>query len=345
MAKKEANTDLFSKSSENDGSSELPKANGWKKDGLVLYQNCWFPSNILPNVITFQKQFEAKDEDIILASFPKSGCTWLKALLFSILNRNKHDHYNKSIHQQCPAPSSRGNQHLLTTTTPHLLVPSFEFTIYANPEMMHELSTRSPSPRSMSTHIPYAFLPDSIKHCSKSRIVYVSRNPLDVIVSLWHFANGHAERRLHDWSIEYFVDMFCGGDINFGPYWDHVLGFWKESLERPEKVLFLKYEDLKKDSVGQLKKIAKFVGLPFSQEEENDGVVEQILEMCSLSKLKNLDVNKYGEVRPNVHNKIFFRKGQVGDWINHLTPSMVERVNMIIKQKFSGSGLSFSTLN
>jgi hypothetical protein len=37
-----------------------------------------------------------------------------------------------------------------------------------------------------------------------------------------------------------------------------VLGYWKASLERPDKVLFLKYEDLKEDIISNLKKIAGF---------------------------------------------------------------------------------------
>ncbi|XP_062114758.1 cytosolic sulfotransferase 15-like [Humulus lupulus] len=303
--------------------SQLPKASGWSKYGISLFQNCWFPSNIIPNITSFQNQFKPKDQDIILASFPKSGTTWLISLLFSILNRNQ-----------------QYEQHPLLTANPHLLVPSLEFSIYSNPKF-HDLSSM-PSPRLVSTHMPYASLSDhSTNHCSsKPRIVYVCRNPLDVIVSFWHYANGHPVRHSHELTIGDFVDMFCSGEINFGPYWDHVLGYWKASLEKPEKVLFLKYEDLKEDSVGQAKRVAEFVGLRFSREEESDGVVEQVLEMCSFSKLKDLDVNKHGQFKPNFDNKLFFRKGQVGDWVNHLTPSMADRVNEIIKEKFSGSGLS-----
>ncbi|XP_062114755.1 cytosolic sulfotransferase 14-like [Humulus lupulus] len=306
---------------------------------------------MIPNIITLQKQFKAKDKDIILTSFPKSGTTWLKSLLFSILNRNQQSY----------------DHHPLLTTNPHHLVPTLEFTIYAN-HKIHDLSTMR-SPRLLATHIPYASLPDSIKHCPESKIVYVSRNPLDVIVSMWYFGKDHPDRNLQsNYTIEDCVDEFCRGEFVFGPYWDHVFGYWKASLERAEKVLFLKYEEMKEDTFGQAKRVAEFIhradhwagwssykaflpvqchnrvsftGLPFSQEEESDGVVEQILEMCSLSKLKDLDVNKHGQVRPNVENKIYFRKGQVGDWMNHLTPSMVERVSMVTKEKLSGSGLSF----
>ncbi|XP_062109796.1 cytosolic sulfotransferase 15-like [Humulus lupulus] len=296
--------------------SQLPKASSWLKHGLTLYQNCWLPSNIISNIISFQKQFKPKDDDINLASIPKSGTTWLKSLLFSILNRNQHY-----------------EQHPLLTTSTHHLVPSFEYSLYSNPKL-HDLSTM-PSPRLISTHIPYASLPDSIEHSSKSRVVYISRNPLDVIVSMWHFANGHPDRCSHEWSVEECVDVFCRGETVFGPYWDHVLGFWKASLEKPEKVLFLKYEELTENTFGQAKRVAEFVGFPFSEEEESNGVVEEIVEMCSLSNMKGLNVNKHGYVRPNLGNKLFFRKGQVGDWINHLSPSMVERVNNVMMEKLS----------
>ena len=66
----------------------LPKERGWASRYLYLYQDFWCPSTHIQGVNDFQKHFEAKDSDVIVASFPKSGTTWLKALTFSILNRN-----------------------------------------------------------------------------------------------------------------------------------------------------------------------------------------------------------------------------------------------------------------
>ncbi|KAF8009966.1 hypothetical protein BT93_J0829 [Corymbia citriodora subsp. variegata] len=124
-----------------------------------------------------------------------------------------------------------------------------------------------------------------------------------------------------------------------------MLGYWKESLERPHKVLFLKYEDLKEDIVGNLKKVAEFVGLPFSEEEEEGGVIEEIAKMCSLKTLKDLEVNKSGKIPLTIEfeKRTFFRKGEVGDWVNHLTPSMVDRLNSIMQEKISPFGLQFKT--
>lgn len=44
--------------------------------------------------------------------------------------------------------------------------------------------------------------------------------------------------------LEEAFEMFCNGVHAFGPHWDHVLGYWKASKERPDKFWFLKHEDL-----------------------------------------------------------------------------------------------------
>jgi hypothetical protein len=75
-----------------------------------------------------------------------------------------------------------------------------------------------------------------------------------------------------------------------GPYWDHLLGYWRASLESPERILFLKYEDLKNETVYWVKKMAQFMGYPFSLEEEDKGVVQKIIDLCSFENLSSLEV-------------------------------------------------------
>ncbi|KAL5544280.1 hypothetical protein UlMin_008064 [Ulmus minor] len=302
--------------------AELPKAKGWL-GSLSFYQGFWCPSHLVPNVISFQTHFKALDQDIIIASKPKSGTTWLKALLFSIMNRSLYTCSNTP----------------LLTSNPHQLVPFLEFTLY-NKKKHVDLSG-IPSPRLFSTHIPYPSLPESIKHLSKCRIVYICRNPLDVVVSFWHFATRDHPERQSRWSLDEYLESFCKGEEGFGPFWEHALGFWKESLERPEKVLFLNYEDLKNDTAFHVKRLAEFVGFGFSEEEERKGAVDEISNLCSLSTLKDLEVNKSGNFMPNFKNKSYFRKGEVGDWVNLLTPSMVERIQKVIEEKTTASGFTF----
>ena len=44
----------------------------------------------------------------------------------------------------------------------------------------------------------------------------------------------------------------------FGDWFDHVLEWWKH--RNAENILFIKYEDMKKDHRGAVKKVAEFIG-------------------------------------------------------------------------------------
>lgn len=52
---------------------------------LFNYQGCWYPYALLQGVLNFQRNYKPLDSDIVIASFSKSGATWLKALTVSLL--------------------------------------------------------------------------------------------------------------------------------------------------------------------------------------------------------------------------------------------------------------------
>ncbi|KAA8548442.1 hypothetical protein F0562_000126 [Nyssa sinensis] len=300
----------------------LPKESNWDGGYLYLYQGCWCPSLSFQGLISFQRHFQVDDTDVILITPPKSGTTWLKALAFAIANRM---HYPLS---QSP----------LLTSNSHHLVPFLEFNIYhenpfPNLENIH-------SPRIFSTHTPYALLPSSIKD-SKCKIVYLCRNPLDRLVSYWHFIGKLRPETVEAISLDQLVDMFCRGLTAHGPFWDHVMGYWKASQEMPNKVLYLQYEDMKVEIVSHVKTLADFMGCPFSLDEEKQGMVEEIASFCSFDNLKDLEVNKTGKFHTGKQNNVFFRKGEVGDWANYLNPTMVERMEKLMEEKLEGSGFTF----
>lgn len=60
------------------------------------------------------------------------------------------------------------------------------------------------------------------------------------------------------------------------------MGFWESSVEDSRKVLFLKYDNLKEDVITHVKKIADFIGMPFSEKELKHGFVEQIASYVAL---------------------------------------------------------------
>ncbi|XP_043708514.1 cytosolic sulfotransferase 8-like isoform X2 [Telopea speciosissima] len=227
------------------------------------------------------------------------------------------------------------NDHPLLSENPHGLVPFLELVLYNYRIPDLEII---PSPRLLATHIPYTSLPQSMID-SGCRIVYLCRNPKDVFVSMWQFINKMRDglSKPPMTAMEVF-ERFCKGVCFFGPFWEHVLGYWKASLERPQHVLFIKYEELKENPGVELKRVAQFVGCPLSSEEE--GLVDEILRLCSFEKLSNLEVNKTGKVAgSSLGHEAFFRKGQVGDWKNYLTSEMIERLDQITEEKFHGYGL------
>ncbi|CAH8374530.1 unnamed protein product [Eruca vesicaria subsp. sativa] len=301
--------------------SSLPSEKGWLVSQMYQFQGRWHAQALLQGLLLCQKHFEAKDSDIILATNPKSGTTWLKALVFALINRHNF-------------PVSSGN-HPLLVTNPHLLVPFLEGVYYESPNFDF---SKLPSPRLMNTHLSLFSLPESIKS-SSCKIVYCCRNPKDMFVSLWHFGRKLAPQETADYPIEKAVKAFCEGKFIGGPFWDHVLEYWYASLENPNKVLFVTYEELKKQPGDSIKRIAEFLGCGFTGEEE----VKEIVKLCSFESLSCLEVNKEGNKLPNgVETKAFFRKGEIGGWGDTLSDSMAEEIDRTMEEKFQGSGLKFS---
>ncbi|KAF4402727.1 cytosolic sulfotransferase 12-like [Cannabis sativa] len=317
----------------------LPREKGWVASYLHQYQGFWHTTRQIQGVLSCQKYFKSSslnDKDIILVSTPKSGTTWLKAIIFSLVNRSTF-------------PDTKQN-HPLLTTNPHVLVPFLELNLFLPSKsklvIPDLISSSIPSnnndsnPSLFSTHLPYVSLPDSIK-TSPCKLVYLCRNPKDVFISLWHFTNRLRPQNLAKNTMEESFEKFCNGVSLYGPFWDHSLGYWEVSLECPEKVLFLNYDKIKKEPFLHVKKLAEFLGFPFSLEEEANGDVARILELCSFDNLSNLVVNKSGRLSSGEENKTFFRRGEVGDWINYMTPEMAERLDSLVEKKLHGSGLEF----
>nr|GMD35770.1 flavonol 3-sulfotransferase-like [Ipomoea batatas] len=252
-------------------------------EDIHLLNGFWYPTWVIHGLLALQQHFKPHPNDVLLASYPKSRTTWLKALLFSIVNRATYNHDDM--------------MHPLLNSTPHELVLWLENYASSNPT-----NPRPPQSFLFSTHLAYPSLPEQIRS-SSCRIV------------------------------------------GFQPI--HVTGYYKASIQFPNKVFFVRYEDLKTEAVFHVKRLAEFVGWPFSEEEENEGVVQKITDLCSFDKLSNLEVNKNGsfirKLSPGrtvsvIHNT-FFRKGEIGDFKNHLSEEMSEILDKITEDKFNEVGL------
>lgn len=196
------------------------------------------------------------------------------------------------------------------------------------------------------THIPYQLLAKTLDN-SECRVVYITRNPKDTVVSMWNF--------LQKWDdpntkgvphLQELANDFTNGFVPYGPYYDHVLGYKSFSVNKPMNVFFITYEELKDDPGTHVKRLAEFLGCPFGQGEEEQ--VEEIVRGCSFEVLSSHQVNK-SEENPEwlpTSYSSFFRKGTVGDHKTCSSHQSIQRINALTKDKFLSqvSCMEFSTI-
>ncbi|XP_047978671.1 cytosolic sulfotransferase 15-like [Salvia hispanica] len=299
--------------------SSLPREKWVGDDYLVQLGGFWF----LPQFVKKNKRvinnYNPLPNDVILVTFPKSGTTWLKSLLYSILNRS--------------------SRHKLAVEHPHDLVPFLEAQVFAEADEPPALAAPLDGPRLFATHLPYQLLTKTLDS-SQCKVIYLTRNPKDLLVSFWHFVNKwNMEKPNQSWPLDEATDKFCDGVIPCGPYYDHVLGYRELSLKRPKNVMFVNFEGMLEDPHGYVKKLGDFLECPFEEEEEVDDIVKN----CSFEMLSSYDVNKSKESTtwfPTPYNS-FFRKGKVGDYKNYLSNESVQRIDTLTKERFHSLGFMY----
>ncbi|KAK2976098.1 hypothetical protein RJ640_009530 [Escallonia rubra] len=216
--------------------TQLPHAS-YHSETLNFFQweGIWLRPKLVQGALAFRSHFEAHEDDVIFASTMKSGTTWLKALCSCIMQNGRSD----------------DDEDILMQHNPHACVQTLEAQAYdQNPE---------PDFSGMSwlfhTHLHYRVLPDSIKN-SKCKIVYITRNPKYAFVSFWQHNNRTISKFTESgpFPLEKEFQYFCDSVTLFGPFYDHVLDYWAESLKMPHKILFMKYDELNRDPKGQVKR-------------------------------------------------------------------------------------------
>ncbi|KAL1471243.1 hypothetical protein MTO96_040022 [Rhipicephalus appendiculatus] len=162
--------------------------------------------------------------------------------------------------------------------------------------------------------------------------------------------------RFQNGTFDQFFELFIRGRVEFGDYFHHVAS-WYEHINDPN-VLFLTYEDLKKDTSRRILKIAEFMGQEWKRSfHENPELLSQVLEKTSIDQMKKALNNRsqmpplrespyLKNVRPEIRNHLlafiaaleapktgeFVRKGEVGDWRSHFTADQIRRMKERIAQ-------------
>ncbi|XP_036317922.1 luciferin sulfotransferase-like isoform X2 [Rhagoletis pomonella] len=205
--------------------------------------------------------FQARPDDIWVASFPRSGTTWTQELVWLVAN----------------------NLDFKTAKTQPLTerFPFFEFSLFVHPEIKAELLSENANDngkqdfieyfsapgyktlnswplnkrRFIKTHFSFSLLPPSVLK-EKCKIIYVARNPKDVAVSYYHL-NRLYRTQGYIGDFTRYWDYFSRGLNPWMPYCSHI----KEAYAHIHlsNLLILNYEEMVSDLSGVIRKVAAFL--------------------------------------------------------------------------------------
>ncbi|XP_043231475.1 sulfotransferase family cytosolic 1B member 1-like [Amphibalanus amphitrite] len=202
-------------------------------------------------------------------------------------------------------------------------------------------------PRFVKTHLPLHFCPPALIDTAK--VIYVARNPKDMCVSYFHHTAVFKERSLA-LTLDDFAALFMDGEVSQLPYFPHVLEAWKQ--RHNPNLLFLFFEDMKRDLRGTIQKVADFLGksltkeqldglefnLHFDNMKKNPWVNKSMAYAYSPLTAEELEAMAAKEPPPQ-----FMRKGQTGDWRNHMSQQTSDKMDAWIQRELAGSDLKFIT--
>ncbi|KAM9436426.1 sulfotransferase 2B1-like isoform 1-T1 [Clarias gariepinus] len=259
--------------------------------------------------LKYFESFQVQDDDTFIITYPKSGTTWMQEILSLIL--------------------SEGD------LTPVLTLQNFEKIPWLEAKENDQLVAKLSSPRAFISHMPYQLMPSTF-FSSKAKVIYLARNPKDVVVSLFYFHQTISF--LPDpGTFEEFTDGFLEGNVMFGKWTDHVKS-WRNA-DLGDRILYITYEEMLQDLRGVIKRILRFLNRQLSEE-----ALKQLIEQ---SQFKAMKQNKMSDSLP-VSQKImdntkppFLRKGIAGDWKNHFSPELEAKFNAVINEEMEGTDIKF----
>lgn len=238
-----------------------------------------------------------RHDDLFLVSYPKSGSTWLS---FIIANINI-------------AMSNRNE--VVNFFNIHDFVPDIHLE-----NRINDIRTSFPGYRIIKSHA--TLNPDYKK------VVYLVRNPHDVMLSYYHFVA--AQNKFSGSLAEFVRSPQFGIDA-----WHSHLQGWHDSSPVGLRIYFMRYEDMKIDTVKTLTSMYNILGhkLP-------ETIISEAVERASFSNMKKVESEWGWGNRPAGEKMEFVREGKVGegskelskedaDYITRRTEPFLKRFNYL----------------
>lgn len=255
-----------------------------------------------------EKGFVPKDGDVFVVTYPRSGTTWTEQIVHLLVNNGE-----------------QGEQRLTDA------VPWVE-TLPHRPGGMIEFLKTLKGRRLFTSHLPLQLMPRSKDSDAKN--IYVARNPKDVAISTYFHDQSKGG---YEGSWEEHFNLFLRGEVGFGSYFDHVLPWWRAS-QNDGNILFLKYEDMKKDHAGSVAKIASFLNIPADAQ-----LIDKVVALSSFGAMTSNQNTNFDWIPQKADKPKHFRKGDIGDWKNYFSSEQSQQMDTLFRERMKGTGLQFDS--
>jgi hypothetical protein len=220
-------------------------------------------------------------DDIFLVSYPKSGNTWTRFLIASLVYPERDPDFT-NINELIPDPEALSKRRLATL----------------------------PRPRIIKTHQYY--------HPSYKNIICIVRDPRDVAVSEYHFCR---KRRVYDdgFPMAEHVKRFLAGETSVYGSWGDNMASWLATRMGTPRFLLLRYEDMIEDTARELRKVAEFMGIGASAERIAAAVARSAAD--NMRKLEKEQALAWSSTRETRQDIPFVRAAKAGGWREELPES------------------------
>jgi aryl sulfotransferase len=243
-----------------------------------------------------------RDDDIVIATYAKSGTTWLQQIVSQLIFDGKE---NLPTAEMSPWVDLR--------------VPPKEVKLPMIEAQEHR--------RFLKKHLPV----DALVFSEKAKYIYIGRDARDVMWSMhnhhltanamWYDALNNTPERVGpeigkpiENVAAYFEHWLDNDGAPFWPFWENVRSWW-EIRDLPN-VKLIHFADLKRDLPGQVRVIADFLDIQVS-----DSLMEKVLLHCSFDYMKENATASVplGGAFWDGGAKTFIHKGQNGRWKDELS--------------------------
>ncbi|XP_059149159.1 sulfotransferase 1B1-like [Physella acuta] len=250
------------------------------------------------------RDFPLREDDVILCSYPKSGCHWLWEIV--------------RILQTGQITSEDG------------VLAKESFMMEWRPYSCYQFL---PSPRVLNNHMTFDMQPRQLLE-KRPKVVFIYRNLKDVAVSFYYHHLG-IDKYSYKGDFDSHIRRWVDGLTDNGSPFSYILGWEKGLSEHPELPVFVgSFEDFKENNFSEVKRLSEFLGHQYA-----DDFLQQICCATEFAVMKKVHGEKSFKTPDG--EPVMYRKGQVGDWKNHFTVALNEWFDDVIKTEMAASKLKF----